>query len=622
MVGAWCLMLSAHAQGTAFTYQGRLNDGANPANGIYDLRFAIYESAGGGSPVAPVLTNSATGVSNGLFIVTLDFGANIFTGANRFLEIAVRSNGVAGFTTLSARQRITPAPYAIFAENVGIGGLTAGTYGNAVTLNNASNSFSGSFNGNGANVTNVNAATLDGLSSSSFWKLGGNAGANPTNGAFLGNADNLPLEFRVNGQRALRIEPATNTTYGYSPNLVGGYSGNIVSNGFVGALIGGGGYAGFINRAGNHFATVIGGRGNTASGIASTAMGYNTAASGWASTVMGSATEASGVYATAMGSSTTASQEASTAMGAGTTASGPASTAMGIDTVASGYATTAMGYDTVASGSVATAIGYETVASGEYSIAMGRTAYAIHDGTFVWADNQTGIFNSTTTNQFSIRASNGVRIEGGSDASLTSRGYLMLGPVTGNNLLFDNNEILARDDGATATLFLNNSGGDVETGASLGVGRNPAANALEVNGNASKSVAGSWLANSDGRIKQDIQPVTSALTTLDRVRLVSFRYTDAYRSEHRGVEDRRYLNVVAQEFREVFPDHVKSSGEKLPDGSDILQVDTYPLTIYSAAAIQELNQKLEDTRTENAALKARLEKLEQLLAPKLAGGAQ
>src|SRR5438093_7038473 len=27
------------AQGTAFTYQGRLNDGANPASGSYDLRF-------------------------------------------------------------------------------------------------------------------------------------------------------------------------------------------------------------------------------------------------------------------------------------------------------------------------------------------------------------------------------------------------------------------------------------------------------------------------------------------------------------------------------------------------------------------------------------------------------
>ena len=31
----------ARAQGTAFTYQGRLNSGTNPATGIYDLRFTI-----------------------------------------------------------------------------------------------------------------------------------------------------------------------------------------------------------------------------------------------------------------------------------------------------------------------------------------------------------------------------------------------------------------------------------------------------------------------------------------------------------------------------------------------------------------------------------------------------
>jgi cell division protein FtsB len=65
---------------------------------------------------------------------------------------------------------------------------------------------------------------------------------------------------------------------------------------------------------------------------------------------------------------------------------------------------------------------------------------------------------------------------------------------------------------------------------------------------------------------------------------------------------------------------VKSSGEKLADGSEILQVDTYPLTIYSAAAIQELNQKIEDQRAENAELKARLEKLEQLITAKTGGG--
>ena len=32
----------AHAQGTAFTYQGRLHDGATPACGSYDLTFTFY----------------------------------------------------------------------------------------------------------------------------------------------------------------------------------------------------------------------------------------------------------------------------------------------------------------------------------------------------------------------------------------------------------------------------------------------------------------------------------------------------------------------------------------------------------------------------------------------------
>ena len=162
------ICLSAHAQGTAFTYQGRLNDGADFAGGSYNLTFTIFGVASGGSAVAGPLTNSPTGVTNGLFTVTLDFGANIFTNANRFLEIAVRTNSVGSFTTLSPRQKLTPTPSAIFAENVGIGGLTAGPYGNAVTFNNAANNFSGGFTGNGAGVSNVNALTLGGLSSSNF----------------------------------------------------------------------------------------------------------------------------------------------------------------------------------------------------------------------------------------------------------------------------------------------------------------------------------------------------------------------------------------------------------------------------------------------------------------------
>src|SRR5215510_14002969 len=81
-------MSTASAQGTAFVYQGRLNDGANPANGGYDLRFSLYTSDPGGSQVGPLLTNSAIAVNNGLFTVTLDFGANVFVSADRFLEIS------------------------------------------------------------------------------------------------------------------------------------------------------------------------------------------------------------------------------------------------------------------------------------------------------------------------------------------------------------------------------------------------------------------------------------------------------------------------------------------------------------------------------------------------------
>src|SRR5262249_27869668 len=113
----------------------------------------------------------------------------------------------------------------------------------------------------------------------------------------------------------------------------------------------------------------------------------------------------------------------------------------------------------------------------------------------------------------------------------------------------------------------------IDSAGNVGLSRNSTGNRLEVEGNASKSVAGSWLANSDRRIKTGISTVTNALETLSQVRLVNFRYTDSYRTAHPVIENHSYLNVIAQEFAQVFPDHVKGSGEKLPDGSEILQVD-------------------------------------------------
>lgn len=109
--------LSTHAapMSTAFTYQGRLNDGAQPANGSYDLKFTLLDAPVGGGLVADPVTNAAVALSSGLFTVTLDFGQNPFGGAERWLELAVCTNGAGVFTTIIPRQKLTATPYALLA---------------------------------------------------------------------------------------------------------------------------------------------------------------------------------------------------------------------------------------------------------------------------------------------------------------------------------------------------------------------------------------------------------------------------------------------------------------------------------------------------------------------------
>jgi alpha-tubulin suppressor-like RCC1 family protein len=150
----------------------------------------------------------------------------------------------------------------------------------------------------------------------------------------------------------------------------------------------------------------------------------------------------------------------------------------------------------------------------------------------------------------------------------------------------------------------------------VGIQRTPANYALEVNGNAWKSTGSSWLTSSDRRIKTDIESINGALEKIDQVRLVDFRYTADYLAAHPEIEDRRYPNVIAQEFQQVFPNEVKGSGQRLPDGSEILLVDTYPLTIYSAAAIQELHRENQLLKKKLSDQEQRLRKLEEILMNK------
>jgi hypothetical protein len=70
--------------------------------------------------VAGPVTNSAVAVTNGLFTVTIDFGGGPWNGQTNWLQIAVETNAAgATFTTLTPRQQLTPVPYAIYAESAG-----------------------------------------------------------------------------------------------------------------------------------------------------------------------------------------------------------------------------------------------------------------------------------------------------------------------------------------------------------------------------------------------------------------------------------------------------------------------------------------------------------------------
>ena len=155
---------TACAQGTAFTYQGRLNNGVAAANGSYDLTFSLFNTNAGGVAVAGPVTNSTTAVSNGLFTVTIDFGAGIFTGTSNWLQIAVSTNGANDYSTLSPRQQLTPVPYAIFANTASnlSGTVSSAQLPASLITNGASGvNISGTFSGNGAGVTNVNLLTVN-----------------------------------------------------------------------------------------------------------------------------------------------------------------------------------------------------------------------------------------------------------------------------------------------------------------------------------------------------------------------------------------------------------------------------------------------------------------------------
>ena len=151
--------------GTAFSYQGRLQQSGNPANGLYDFQFSLWDDVASGILVGATQAVTGITVNNGLFGAQLDFGPAPFSGSARWLEVGVRTNGDGAFTALSPRQPLLPTPYALMAgtasnllgtlpasqlsgtlppsvlAGIGGGGLTNGSKGTNLTLVSGTNVF-------------------------------------------------------------------------------------------------------------------------------------------------------------------------------------------------------------------------------------------------------------------------------------------------------------------------------------------------------------------------------------------------------------------------------------------------------------------------------------------------
>jgi hypothetical protein len=108
--------------GTAFTYQGRLIDANEAADGLYDFQFKLFDAVSDGNQLWVDVNMPEVDVIDGYFTVELDFG-NIFDGNERWLLIGVRpgiQSDPNAYTVLSPRQKLTPTPYALYAKTAGI----------------------------------------------------------------------------------------------------------------------------------------------------------------------------------------------------------------------------------------------------------------------------------------------------------------------------------------------------------------------------------------------------------------------------------------------------------------------------------------------------------------------
>jgi hypothetical protein len=216
------------ATGTAFTYQGYLEDQGSPATGLYDFEFNLYDDPDTGVQVGPTVIKGDVSVSSGFFTVDLDFGA-VFDGTAYWLEIGVRPGAsTGGFTGLTPRQAITAVPYAITALNLPVHDHFGETWTDTGTgLSLISTDTTGFVNGLWAESASDGGNGIYGYATSTTgpaWGVVGESDADEGIGVY-GGANSLTGEtFGVWGEVASTTDYASGV-YGYAYGSSGYTSG-------------------------------------------------------------------------------------------------------------------------------------------------------------------------------------------------------------------------------------------------------------------------------------------------------------------------------------------------------------------------------------------------------------
>lgn len=237
--------------------------------------------------------------------------------------------------------------------------------------------------------------------SADAWGRTGNAGTTAEN--FLGTSDDVPLELRVGGTAALRLQPHAGST----ASLLGGDGANSAVDA-AGATIAGGGTTDFPQAVNAPFGTISGGRGNTVGSSFGTVAGGsgNTAGGDTATVGGGDDNRAGGDLATVSG-------------GVSNSASGPYATVTGgRQNEATGeFATVLGGKLNIAGGQYAAVFGFNSTANGESSFAAGNEVTAGDKGAFVLGDSSGGGFASAAEDELAARFAGGIRLRTSADAS-------------------------------------------------------------------------------------------------------------------------------------------------------------------------------------------------------------